>query len=246
MFLASMRLAIGAAGLSLIYRLVTRRSSGPAKPPGAAGAPLWARALVLGLAGGVVPYVLIAWGEIHINSGAASILNATSPLFSALFGHFLGLWGEEERLSWTRGLGLGLGIAGVAALSVSQRDDSASAEAALQVLGCLAVVGGSASYAVGALYARLAFAGSGALLPATAQNVGGVAVLLPFGLLFARPDTRVSLEAAGAVLALGGFGTVLAYVLYYRVMTRLGATGVLSVTYLLPGFALVYGAAFLG
>lgn len=248
--LSATRLALGALGLLAI--IVVVKPSHPAssdqagdKPPsyGIAKGPLWLRSLVLGLFGAVIPYLLIAWGEEHIPSGEAAVLNATSPLFSTVFGHWLRFWGAEERLTWARGLGLLLGIAGVAVVALGGARESAGG--ALSLAGHLAVVIASASYGIGALYARLAFTGTNALVPATAQTVAAAGVTVPLAVLFSLPPAFPSLQATGSLLALGILGTAVAYVIYYRLLGRVGATGVLSVTYLSPVFALVYGAALL-
>src|SRR5439155_19870532 len=114
------------------------------------------------------------------------------------------------RLSWSRAGGLLLGIAGVAVLASG---DSPVEEGVWPLLGCLAVVLASASYAVGALYARLAFAGEASLAPAAAQNVAGAVLTIPFALFWARPEHLPPLQAGGSVLLLGVLGTALAYLI---------------------------------
>lgn len=249
--LSAARLALGALGLLAINGVFAPPADarpelpGGELPRGVAGhGPLWLRSLVLGLFGAVIPYLLIAWGEEHIPSGEAAVLNATSPFFSTVFGHWLGLWGAEERLTWERGLGLLLGIAGVAVLALGAAG-GLGAGTALSLAGQLAVVIASASYGIGALYARLAFAGSPALVPATAQTVAAAVITIPPALLFSLPSSFPSPQTAGSLLALGLVGTAVAYVIYYRLLGSVGATGVLSVTYLTPVFALIYGAMLL-
>lgn len=234
--LAAFRLGLGSAGLLLFtWRSAPglRSSLGPS--------------LVLSLFGAVIPYLLIAWGELHITSGGAAILNATSPLFSAVLSRWSAFWTTEERLGAGGGLGLLLGLAGVAVLvGGSTGFQLFAAGGAWELLGFLAVLAASASYAVGGLYARRAFVGQPFTVPALGQNLVGAVALLPVALTFSRPAAWPSPAALASLLCLGLGGTALAYLLYYRLISRVGATRTLSVTYLLPATALVYGAVLLG
>ena len=143
-------------------------------------------------------------------------------------------------------LGLLLGVAGVAVLMAGAESfQGFLASGVFELLGYGSVLAGSASYAVGGLYARRAFAGMSHVVPALGQNLGGTLMALPLGLTVARPERWPSPAAAGSVLALGLGGTALAYLLYYRLLASVGATRTLSVTYLLPVTALAYGAVLL-
>jgi drug/metabolite transporter (DMT)-like permease len=169
----------------------------------------------------------------------AAILNATTPLFSVLIAYF---WTHEERLSGLRLLGVLVGFAGVVVavglddLSLSSADTQAE----------LAVLLAAACYGVAGIYGRLAFRGMPALVPATGQLLAGAILAAPLALILRGvPAPLPSSLALGAVLALAVLGTSAAYILLYWLMERIGATRTSMVTYLLPPFALVYGALFL-
>ena len=203
---------------------------------------MWVSCLVLAFFGAVTPYLLIAWGELYITSSAAAVLNATSPLFSALFGHWLALWGQEERLTAVRGARLLLGLVDVAILVGGSEGAQAQGEGSLlELLGYGAVLAASASYGIAGLYARIRFAGMPPIVPAIAQNLGAMMLMLPPAVVLARPAALPSLPAIGSVLALGLGGTAVAYLIYYGLIAQVGATRTLSVTYLLPVPTLLYG-----
>ena len=250
--LAAFRLTLGTIGLVILTASSNLLRKGFSKAPeNPAGGLLPRRLLipsvVLALFGAVFPYLLIAWGELHITSGSAAILNATSPLFSTLLSRWRVLWGAEEELSFGRVAGLLVGLLGVVVLVTGSRGFQAlSSGGLLELAGFGAVLVASASYAVGGLFARRAFAGESFTLPALGQNLVGAVLLLPLALTVARPAGWPSLAALGSVLALGLGGTALAYLVYYYLLSRVGATRTLSVTYLLPATALAYGATLLG
>jgi drug/metabolite transporter (DMT)-like permease len=199
----------------------------------------WADFLFLGVVGLIVPYLLITWSEQSIPSGMAAILNATTPLFSVLVAY---LWTREERLSGLKLLGVGLGFAGVVVAVGIEDLDLSRADTQAQ----LAVLGAAACYAVSGIYARRAFRGMPALVPATGQMLAGALLIAPYALIVRGfPAPLPSATALGAVVALAVAGTALAYILLYWLMERIGATRSSMVTYLLPPFALVYGALFL-
>ena len=200
----------------------------------------WVDFLFLGVVGLIFPYLLITWSEQTIPSGMAAILNATTPLSSVLIAYF---WTREERLTGLRLLGLALGFAGVV-VAVGIADlDLARTDTRAQ----LAVLVAAACYALTGIYARRAFRGVPALIPATGQMLAGALLITPYALLVRGIPARMpSATALGAVVVLAVFGTALAYILLYWLMERIGATRSSMITYLLPPFALAYGALFLG
>lgn len=192
--------------------------------------------LVLGVLNAALPFWLIAWGEQHIDSGLAAVVQASVPIFNALIAlRFL----PHERLSGTRALGLAIGIVGVAVVTGIHPDGGWMA-----VAGALAVVASSLAYAGSGVYGQLAVSGtSGPVLAAGSMLVGGI-VLLPFA-LFQLPAQVPSWEATASVLALTLLGTALAQLILYRMLALHGSARLSLVTYLMPGFALVYGALIL-
>lgn len=202
---------------------------------------VWAAFLVMGLLNNVVPFSLIAFGEIRISSGLASILNATTPIFTVLAAHALT---ADEKLSSGKLAGVALGFAGVAVLI---------GPTAIAGIGSQGVIGEAAC-----LLAALAYAFAGIfgrrfrLLPpmtvATGQLTASTVVLIPLVVLSDRP-WRLPMPNAEVWMAMAGiavFCTVLAYILYFRILAAAGATNVLLVTFLVPISALVLGSAVLG
>ena len=191
---------------------------------------------VLGVFNAALPFWLIAWGEQHIDSGLAAVVQASVPIFNALLVlRFL----PHERLSRTRALGLAIGIAGVAVVTGIHPDGGG-----LAILGALAVVLSSVSYAAAGVYGQRAVSGTaGPVLAAGSMLVGGL-ILAPLALL-QLPGSVPSLEATASVLALSLLGTALAQLILFRMLALYGSARLSLVTYLMPGFALAYGALLL-
>ena len=198
---------------------------------------VWREAIVLGALNAAFPFWLVAWGETHIDSGVAAIAQATVPICSLLIGlPFL----PHERIGGLRVAGVGLGLVGVALLAggMPGRD-------AWTVAGTLAVVLASVCYASAGIYGQLRLTGkaTGPVL-ATASMIGGFLLLLPPALLD-LPTERPTDGAIASLLALALLGTALAQILLFRIIGLYGARRLSLVTYLMPGFALAYGALLL-
>ena len=196
----------------------------------------WRPALVLGTFNAAVPFWLVAWGEKHVDSSVAGIAQATVPIFTfVLAWRFL----PSESVGRARIAGIGLGLAGVAILAGFHPGGGWMA-----VAGTLAVVLSSLSYAVGGVYGQLRVQTvSGPVLATGSMLVGGM-ILLPLGLL-QLPDQAPSGEAIAALLALALLGTAFAQLVLFRVLRLFGSRKLSLVTYLMPGFALAYGAVLL-
>lgn len=194
-------------------------------------------ALVLGILNMALPFTLIAWGEIHIDSGVAAIANASVPIFVALLALRLL---PSERVTGLRLAGVVLGLVGVGVLTGFRPEGGW-----LAVAGTLAVVVASVSYAAASLYAQRRFPATSPLVIATASAVAGSIVLLPFALV-RLPDRVPSWEALGSVAALGLLGTAVASLVLFRMLLSYGSSRTTLVTYLLPPMALVYGVVLLG
>ena len=193
-------------------------------------------AWILGFFNMAVPFTLIAWGEKHIDSGLAAVVQASVPIFNALI---LLRVIPQERLTGTRALGLGVGIVGVAVVTGIHPDGGW-----LAVAGALAVVASSLAYASAGVYGQLAVSGTaGPVLAAGSMLYGGL-ILLPFA-LFQLPGSVPSLEATSSLLALSLLGTALAQLILFRILALHGSARLSLVTYLMPGFALAYGALIL-
>jgi drug/metabolite transporter (DMT)-like permease len=196
----------------------------------------WRAVLVLGLLNAALPFWLIAWGEQHIDSSVAAIAQATVPFFNLLLGlRFL----PHDKVSWGRVAGLGLGAAGVAVLAGFNPVGGWWA-----AVGTLAVVLSSVSYAASGVYGQLRVRTVRGPVLATGSIVVGGLVLLPLGIAQA-PTERPDGAAIASVLALALLGTAFAQLVLYRMLLLHGSAKVSLVTYLMPAFAIVYGAVLL-
>jgi drug/metabolite transporter (DMT)-like permease len=196
----------------------------------------WADCAVLGAINGAVPFTLVAWGEKHVDSSVAGIAQATVPLFSFLLGLRLL---AHERVARARWLGLAVGIAGVAVLAGLHPRGGWWA-----VAGTLAVVLSSVSYASGSIYGQgRVGAVPGPVLAAGSMLASG-AMLAPFA-AFQLPGATPGWKATSSLLALAVLGTALAQLILFRLLATAGARRTSFVTYLMPGFALAYGAVLL-
>jgi drug/metabolite transporter (DMT)-like permease len=189
----------------------------------------------VGIVGMAAPFLLITWGETHIDSGVAAVANSSVPIFVAL----LALrFAPRERSGGLRLVGLAIGIAGVAVVVGIHPGGGWWA-----VAGTSAVVLASLFYAASSLFIQRRLAVGGTEL-AAASVVCGAAVMLPFAL--ARLPDHVSWKPLAAVVALGVVATGIAQLLVNRLIGGHGAARAMLVNYLLPGFALLYGVLLLG
>jgi drug/metabolite transporter (DMT)-like permease len=232
---------VGIAALALNAYLLLRRDPMPLSPR------LWLSFAVMGLLNNVIPFTLIAWGEIRISSGLASILNATTPIFTVIAAQFLT---SDERLGWGKAAGVLCGFLGVAVLI---GPDSLGGIGAfhgfggVELPGQLACLLAALVYAFAGIYGRR-FKGMAPLKLATGQVTASTLVLLPLSALVDRPWTLAmpSLHAWAALLGAALLSTALAYRLYFRILAVAGATNLLLVTFLLPVSALLLGVFVLG
>lgn len=201
----------------------------------------WRAVTVLGLLNCAIPYVLITWGEIYINSGLASIFNACTPLWAGALG-FVWVW--AEKLSPGRVIGLFMGLAGVVLVVSGNLEHKGNVDPVMWLLGQGAVLLASLSYAIAGIYGRNKLKGQPAHIGATGQLITGALIILPFA-LFQIPTQMPSWQAIGSIVTLSILGTAIATLLFFWLLSNVGAMGTLLVTYLLPGFALMWGALLL-
>ncbi|WP_416896144.1 MAG: DMT family transporter [Minwuia sp.] len=198
----------------------------------------WRELAVMGLMNNAIPFTLIFWGQTQITSSLASILNATTPIFGVIVAH---LFLADERATPNKALGVLFGIGGV--ILLIGPDALAGVDGSL--LGQLALIGAAISYAfAGAWGRRLGrfappVAAAGMLTMSTLMMVP--VALLAEGL----PGTAPGLYPVLAWVALGVAGTGLAYILYFRILERAGATNLLLVTFMIPPSAILLGVWFL-
>jgi drug/metabolite transporter (DMT)-like permease len=181
-----------------------------------------------------LPFWLLSWGETRIDSGLASIIQASVPIFIALiaFAFF-----HEVRVTGLRLVGIAVGFVGVALLVGAQPSG--------KVLGALAVVGMALCYAVGGLLTGRHLRSVPPIVIALASTSVATIAVLPAGIVQA-PHATPGWKEIGSVVALGVPGTALAYLLFFGLITGAGAAYAALVTYLIPPIALAYGAVFLG
>jgi drug/metabolite transporter (DMT)-like permease len=191
----------------------------------------------LGVVNGAIPFTLIAWGEKYIDSGVAAIANATMPIFVVLLAI---RFKPSETVRGLRLFGFLLGLVGVGVLAGVHPQGGWWGFA-----GTMAVVVASVSYAVGSLWGQRLIARTSGLVLSAASMLGGLLVLLPFGLA-QLPSEVPGWKETGSVIALAVIGTALAQIILYRVLRSDGAARVSLVTYLLPATALIYGVLLLG
>ena len=201
---------------------------------------LWRDLSIMGLLNNIVPFSLFFWGQQHIPAGLGSILNATTPLFAVVLAHYAL---RDERMSTGRILGVLAGIIGVAVLI----GPDALSGLGTHVLAQLAVIGAAFSYAVAGVYGRR-LRDLPPLVPATGQVIASTVIMLPVVLLFSRPwqAPLPSTAAIASLVALAVLGTMLAYMIYFRLLASVGATNVLLVTFLMPVSAILLGTFILG
>jgi drug/metabolite transporter (DMT)-like permease len=195
--------------------------------------------LVQGFLQSALPFTLISWGERHIDSGLAGLLNSTPPLFVFLFG-FATLRraaGVGRKL-----FGVALGFAGVLfVLGVDSLQGLGS-----ETLAQLAVTGASVSYALAALYGRR-FAGQPAIVTAARAMAMAALLMLPLACALDRPwELAPSAEGLAAVVLLAVFSTALAMIIFFRLLRTIGSLGTTSGSYLRAGFSVLLGVGLLG
>jgi len=208
--------------------------------------------LFLGIVNTVFPFALITWGETSIESGLASVLQGTAALFTLVVAHFTF---ADERITRRKLIGLVIGFLGLVVLaSRSSGEEVSTVDPTMHLLGQLAIVAASFCYALGGAYSRKAMqnrlepivVAAGAMTVASITTgiitylspaFGGQPVVMLNGL---EPRTL------GAILALGLVNTFVAYLIFYSLVSVLGAARASMITYVIPAVGLVLGALFLG
>jgi drug/metabolite transporter (DMT)-like permease len=229
-------LRVGLAALILMAVLRVARVSMPRDPR------IWAAFLGMGLLNNVVPFCLIVWGQTHIASGLASILNATTPLFTVMVAH---VFTTDEKMTGNRLAGVLVGFVGVVFLIGPAVLRNSGADITAQI-ACLAA---AFSYALAGIYGRrFKRMGVPPLATATGQVTTSALVLLPLALFVDQPWLlpMPGLGTWAAVAGIAALSTALAYVLYFRILATAGATNLLLVTFLIPVSAILLGSLALG
>lgn len=202
---------------------------------------VWIAFFGMGVLNNVIPFSLIVWGQTHIASGLASILNATTPLFTVIAAHVLT---QDEKMTKLKMTGVTIGFAGV----VIMIGNEALGGLGKSIYAQLAVLGAAISYSLAGIYGRrFRQLGTKPLVTASGQVMASTVLLTPLALIIDQPFTlpMPGLEVWLAIAGLALVSTALAYILYFRILSTAGATNVLLVTLLIPVSAILLGTAFL-
>ena len=201
----------------------------------------WKRVFFVGLLNSGIPFACYAFALLSITTGLSSLLNATVPMFGALVAW---VW-LRDRPTLSRTLGLVIGFAGVAMLAwdkASFTPDASGVAPGWAVLACLLAC---VCYALAASFTRRYLSELPPLVTATGSQIGA-ALGLALPALWLWPAQMPGPSAWLALLAVGILCSGVAYVLYFRIIGNAGPARALSVTYLVPVFAVLYGLLFLG
>lgn len=225
------RVALGAA---LLLPLLKRL--GGALPDTLTG---WKPFFVMGMLNNVIPFSLLVAGQTYITSGMASVLNATTPLFTVLV---LASFGDE-RLIARRVAGVTIGLAGVIVLGgpgIVQTEN--------QIIGMLLCLGGALSYGVSGLWGRRKLKGVPPITSATCQLLCSTLVMAILASAVERPWQlpMPGLATWASLIGLAALATSLAYIVFFTILARSGATNVMLVTLLIPVTAILLGVLVLG
>jgi drug/metabolite transporter (DMT)-like permease len=195
----------------------------------------------MGLLNNAIPFSLIVWGQTHVSAGQASILNATTPIFTVIAAH---AFTRDEKMKWRHLAGIALGFAGVVVLMGAAFLDAFTSS----LLAQTALLGAAVFYALSAVFGRrFRQLGVAPMQIATGQVTAAALLLLPLVVLIDQPLQLAppGLPSILAVLGLALISTAFAYVLYFRILASAGATNLSLVTMLVPPTAICLGILFL-
>jgi drug/metabolite transporter (DMT)-like permease len=228
---------LGRMGIAAAVMIVVLYARGRRLPP----VKTWGPFFFMAALNCVVPFSLFAYSERHITSGLASIINAMTPIFTVLVAHF---WTHNEKLAWNKAIGVGFGLAGVVLLI----GPAALADiTSKNVLGELCCVLATISYGFSGVYAKR-FAGLPLDQVVTAQLTAATILVAPLALLLEQPWTlpAPSLAVWSALIGIALVSTVAAYLIWFHILAKAGATNISLVTFLIPISGLFLGTMFLG
>ena len=200
---------------------------------------IWSALLALGALNNVIPFSLITWGQSHIDSSQAAILNATAPVFSVILAHFLT---KDEPLTKNRLIGVLFGWGGVAILIGIDALNGVG----LKIAGQVAVLGAALLYAFAAIFGRR-FKEIDPVVVAAGMLTGSTIIMIPLTFMMEQPlSLNPTTGTWMALFGLSAISTALAYIIYFYVLSKAGATNILLVTFLIPVSAIFLGMMVLG
>jgi len=207
---------------------------------------IWLGFLVMGALNNLIPFCLIVWGQTHIASSLAAILNATTPLFTLIIAH---LATKNEKLSRRKVIGVLTGFIGVIVVIglPDAMEASISNVTNIAALAPFAVLLAAVSYGCAGVFGRR-FKNSPPIITAAGQTSASSLMLIPLCIFIDTPWNLPfpKTETILAVLGIAAFSTALAYILYFQLLKRAGASNLLLVTFLIPVSAILLGVLFLG
>lgn len=195
----------------------------------------WRHLLVLGLSNTALPFTLFAWATLTLEAGLTATINSTAPMFGAVVAW---VW-LKDKISMGTAIGLFVGFSGVFILMSGKLSDNA-----MVIVPVLAAMLASTCYGFAACYSKLYASGLRPMVIATGSQVFAALLLVVPGVMM-WPETMPSNAAWRDVVFLGIGCTGIAYILYFRILFREGVSAALSVTYLVPLFAFIWGWLFL-
>jgi drug/metabolite transporter (DMT)-like permease len=202
----------------------------------------WRQLFILGALNAALPFILFFWGQKYLESGYASVLNATTPLWGVLVAHFLT---QDEKATPMRIIGVLLGLAGI----IVMVGPDAMGGLSNNLLAQIACLVSTLFYSFAAIYGRkLGQTNMTPMVVATGQVITAGLIMLPVMLWFDRPWLAAvpSTESILAALGLGIPATAIAYLFYFKTIDRAGATNAMLVAFIMPVVAIVLGISFLG
>lgn len=200
---------------------------------------MWPCFIVMAILNNVLPFSLLTVGQTQVSGSIASILNASTPIFTVILAHFLT---DTEKMRPQTIFGAILGFIGIFVLILPSLHDGFSLKNAAQI----AILCAAISYGLASIWGRR-MVQSSALVNTWGTLVCSSFILLPIMLITEEPFSLTpSLHAIGAVGGLGAFSTAVAYLIYFRILSSSGATYIVLVTFLIPITAMALGTIFLG
>lgn len=232
--LVALRISLGALLLFLVLKFKHVRLSGDPR--------LWWHCFLLGFFVNGLPFICFNYSLVRIPSSLSALINGSTPVLTILLANaFL----KDERLSWQSGIGVAIGLSGFLVLFLPA---VLGVNIDFDMFGMLLSLMGSSSYAIGMVYARKHIQKAPPLVMPMLQLLTSLSYLIPLAFIFESPILHIrsaSLVAWGGVMGLAVFGTLLAFIMYYRIIARQGATAVAMVAYLLPIVGTILGVVFL-
>jgi drug/metabolite transporter (DMT)-like permease len=232
--LVFLRMALAVPPMLLILKFIGHRLPSDGKS--------WQQLFVLGAINAALPFILFFWGQTQIDSGLASVLNATTPLWGVATAHFLT---RDEKATPGRIIGVLLGIAGIIVMVGTEALDGINSSVLAQ-LACLAA---TLCYAFAAIYGRtLSQSTMSPMVVATGQVITAAILMLPVAIIMDHPWTLTTpgWDAWAGAIGLAIPSTAIAYFYYFRLIDRAGASNAMLVAFIMPVIAIILGVAALG